>query len=161
MATLRNDPAPLGRLLLLPGDGIGPEIMRECRRVLEWFARRQGISFETEEDLVGGAAYDRHGVPVTDEVMEKARAADAVLFGAVGGPKYDDLPFQAKPERALLRLRKELGLFANLRPAKVFDARVGWDEQGETEEGRRVKMGVKERFGNPPRAALSRCSTAG
>jgi 3-isopropylmalate dehydrogenase len=122
MALLRNDPAPLGRILLLPGDGIGPEIMREARRVLDWFAKRQGIGFETEEDLVGGAAYDRHGVPATDEMMETALSADAVLFGAVGGPKYDALPFEAKPERALLRLRKELGLFANLRPAKVFEA---------------------------------------
>jgi 3-isopropylmalate dehydrogenase len=122
MALLRNDPAPLGRVLLLPGDGIGPEIMREARRVLDWFAKRQGIGFETEEDLVGGAAYDRHGVAGTDEMMEKAQAADAVLFGAVGGPKYDVLPFEAKPERALLRLRKDLGLFANLRPAKVFEA---------------------------------------
>jgi 3-isopropylmalate dehydrogenase len=124
MATLRNDPAPLGRVLLLAGDGIGPEIMREARRVMDWLARRQGIAFETEDDLVGGAAYDRHGVPVTDETVEKALAADAVLFGSVGGPKYDKLPFAEKPERGLLRLRKELGLFANLRPAKVFDALV-------------------------------------
>ena len=109
-------------MLLLPGDGIGPEVMGEVRRVMDWFARRQGIEFEVEEDLVGGAAYDRHGTPLTDEVMAKALEADAVLFGAVGGPKYDALPFEAKPERGLLRLRKELGLFANLRPAKVFDA---------------------------------------
>jgi 3-isopropylmalate dehydrogenase len=124
MAMLRNDPAPLGRVLLLPGDGIGPEIMRGCRRIMDWFARRQGISFETEEDLVGGAAFDRHGTPLTDATMEKALASDAVLFGAVGGPRYDALPFEQKPERGLLRLRKELGLFANLRPAKVFDALV-------------------------------------
>jgi 3-isopropylmalate dehydrogenase len=124
MAMLRNDPAPLGRVLLLPGDGIGPEIMRECRRVMDWFARRQGIAFETGEDLVGGTAFDRHGVALTDATMEKALASDAVLFGAVGGPKYDALPFDQKPERGLLRLRKELGLFANLRPAKVFDALV-------------------------------------
>jgi len=122
MAMLRNDPAPLGRVLLLPGDGIGPEIMRECRRVMDWFARRQGIAFETGEDLVGGCAFDRHGTPLTDATMEKALASDAVLFGAVGGPRYDALPFDQKPERGLLRLRKELGLFANLRPAKVFDA---------------------------------------
>jgi 3-isopropylmalate dehydrogenase len=122
MATLRNDPAPLGRVLLLPGDGIGQEIMRECRRVMDWFARRQGIAFETEEDLVGGAAYDRHRAPITEDAMARAQAADAVLFGAVGGPKYDALPFAEKPERALLRLRKELGLFANLRPARVFEA---------------------------------------
>ena len=122
MAMLRNDALPLGRVLLLPGDGIGPEIMRECRRIMDWFAKRQGVGFETDEDLVGGASLDRHGTPVTEEVMEKALGADAVLFGAVGGPKYDALPFEQKPERGLLRLRKELGLFANLRPAKVFDA---------------------------------------
>jgi 3-isopropylmalate dehydrogenase len=124
MAMLRNDPAPLGTVLLLPGDGIGPEVMAEVRRVMDWFAKRQGITFETDEALVGGASYDRHGTPLTDEVMARAQAADAVLFGAVGGPKYDDLPFANKPERGLLRLRKELGLFANLRPAKVFDALV-------------------------------------
>ena len=124
MALLRNDPAPLGTVLLLPGDGIGPEVMAEVRRIMDWFARRQGISFETDEALVGGASFDRHGTPLTDAVMAKAQAADAVLFGAVGGPRYDDLPFEQKPERGLLRLRKELGLFANLRPAKVFDALV-------------------------------------
>jgi len=124
MALLRNDPAPLGKVLLLPGDGIGPEVMREVRRIMDWFARRQGIDFELGEGLVGGISYDRHGTPLTDEIMERAQAADAVLFGAVGGPKYDDLPFAQKPERGLLRLRKELGLFANLRPAKVFDALV-------------------------------------
>jgi 3-isopropylmalate dehydrogenase len=124
MAMLRNDPAPLGKVLLLPGDGIGPEVMAEVRRIMDWFAKRQGISFETDEALVGGASYDRHGTPLTDEVMARAQAADAVLFGAVGGPRYDDLPFEDKPERGLLRLRKDLGLFANLRPAKVFDALV-------------------------------------
>jgi 3-isopropylmalate dehydrogenase len=124
MAMLRNDPAPLGTVLLLPGDGIGPEVMGEVRRIMDWFAKRQGISFESDEDLVGGASFDRHGTPLTDGVMEKAQSADAVLFGAVGGPRYDDLPFEQKPERGLLRLRKELGLFANLRPAKVFDALV-------------------------------------
>jgi 3-isopropylmalate dehydrogenase len=124
MAMLRNDPAPLGAVLLLPGDGIGPELMAEVRRTMNWFARRQGISFETDEDLVGGVSIDRHGTPLTDAVMAKALDADAVLFGAVGGPRYDDLPFEQKPERGLLRLRKKLGLFANLRPAKVFDALV-------------------------------------
>jgi 3-isopropylmalate dehydrogenase len=124
MAMLRNDPAPLGAVLLLPGDGIGPEVMAEVRRTMNWFARRQGISFETDEDLVGGVSIDRHGTPLTDAVMAKALDADAVLFGAVGGPRYDDLPFEQKPERGLLRLRKKLGLFANLRPAKVFDALV-------------------------------------
>jgi 3-isopropylmalate dehydrogenase len=124
MAYPRNDASPIGAVLLLPGDGIGPEVMHEVRRVMDWFARRQGLLFELDEDLVGGAAYDRHGTPLTDETLEKALQADAVLFGAVGGPKYDDLPFAEKPERGLLRLRKELGLFANLRPAKVFDALV-------------------------------------
>jgi 3-isopropylmalate dehydrogenase len=124
MAMLRNDPVPLGTVLLLPGDGIGPEVMREIRRVMDWFARRQGLEFELDEGLVGGISYDRHGTPLADEVMDRAQAADAVLFGAVGGPKYDALPFAQKPERGLLRLRKELGLFANLRPAKVFDALV-------------------------------------
>jgi 3-isopropylmalate dehydrogenase len=124
MAMLRNDPAPLGKVLLLAGDGIGPEVTREVRRIMDWFARRQGVEFELDEGLVGGISYDRHGTPLTDQVMSQAQAADAVLFGAVGGPKYDALPFEQKPERGLLRLRKELGLFANLRPAKVFDALV-------------------------------------
>jgi 3-isopropylmalate dehydrogenase len=122
MARIPNVQGRVGRVLLLPGDGIGPEVMREVRRIMDWFARRQGVEFELEEDLVGGTSYDRHGTPLTDAVMERAQAADAVLFGAVGGPKYDALPFDQKPERGLLRLRKELGLFANLRPAKVFDA---------------------------------------
>ncbi len=122
MAAIRNTPGVLGKVLLLPGDGIGPEVMREVRRVMDWFARRQGLEFELDEGRVGGTSYDHHGTPSTDEVMAKALEADAVLFGAVGGPKYDVLPFEAKPERGLLRLRKEMELFANLRPAKVFDA---------------------------------------
>ena len=122
MAAIRNTPGMLGKVLLLPGDGIGPEVMREVRRVMDWFARRQGLEFELDEGRVGGTSYDHHGTPLTDEVMAKALEADAVLFGAVGGPKYDVLPFEAKPERGLLRLRKEMELFANLRPAKVFDA---------------------------------------
>ncbi|MGI9417568.1 MAG: 3-isopropylmalate dehydrogenase [Geminicoccaceae bacterium] len=120
----RNDSDALGSVLLLPGDGIGPEVFREVRRVMDWFDRARGVSFELDEDFVGGAAYDKHGVPLTDETLQKALNSDAVLFGAVGGPKYDDLPFEQKPERGLLALRKELGLFANLRPAKVFDALV-------------------------------------
>ncbi len=109
-------------LLILPGDGIGPEVMAEVRRIIDWFGDRRGLKFDVSEDLVGGAAYDAHGVPLTDETMEKAQAVDAVLLGAVGGPKYDDLDFSVKPERGLLRLRKEMDLFANLRPAQCFDA---------------------------------------
>lgn len=112
-------------ILMLPGDGIGPEVMAEVKRVADWFADRRGLEFAIEADLVGGAAIDAHGVPVTDAVVAKARSVDAVLLGACGGPKWDGLPFDRRPERGLLRLRKELGLFANLRPAMVFDALVG------------------------------------
>jgi 3-isopropylmalate dehydrogenase len=108
-------------LLILAGDGIGPEVMAEVQKVIAWFGRN-GLAFEVEEDLVGGAAYDAHGTPLTDATMAKAQAADAVLLGAVGGPKYDALDFSVKPERGLLRLRKEMDLFANLRPAVCFDA---------------------------------------
>jgi 3-isopropylmalate dehydrogenase len=92
-------------LLILPGDGIGPEVMAEVRKVIAWFGT-QGLSFDVEEDLVGGCSYDAHGTPLTDAAMERAQAADAVLLGAVGGPKYDALDFALKPERGLLRLRK-------------------------------------------------------
>lgn len=112
------------KLLMLPGDGIGPEVMGQVRRIVAWFDRHQVVSFDLEEDLVGGAAIDSHGVPLTDQTLEKAINADAVLLGAVGGPKWDDLPFEKKPERGLLALRKELQLFANLRPAYCFDALV-------------------------------------
>jgi 3-isopropylmalate dehydrogenase len=108
-------------LLILPGDGIGPEVMAEVRKVIAWFGT-QGLSFDVEEDLVGGCSYDAHGTPLTDAAMERAQAADAVLLGAVGGPKYDALDFALKPERGLLRLRKEMDLYANLRPAQCFDA---------------------------------------
>ncbi|HYE52518.1 MAG TPA: 3-isopropylmalate dehydrogenase [Azospirillaceae bacterium] len=111
-------------LLILAGDGIGPEVMRQVRRVIEWFARRRGIEFEVTEGLVGGASYDAHGTPLTDATLRAAMEADAVLFGAVGGPKWDDVGFENRPEAGLLRLRKELDLFANLRPAVVFDALV-------------------------------------
>lgn len=109
-------------LLILPGDGIGPEVMAEVRRVIDWFGARRGLVFDVGEDLVGGAAYDVHGVPLSDATMARAQEVDAVLLGAVGGPKYDDLDFSVKPERGLLRLRKEMDLFANLRPAQCFDA---------------------------------------
>lgn len=109
-------------LLILPGDGIGPEVMTEVRRVIDWIEANKGVSFEVTQDLVGGAAYDAHGVPLHDDTMAKAQEVDAVLLGAVGGPKYDNLDFSVKPERGLLRLRKEMDLFANLRPAQCFDA---------------------------------------
>ena len=110
------------RVLLLPGDGIGPEIMAEAKKILDWINAQGIASFEMEEGLVGGAAYDAHGVAITEEDMDKALAADAVLFGAVGGPKWDDVPYDVRPEAGLLRLRKDLGLFANLRPAICYPA---------------------------------------
>ncbi|OIP83206.1 MAG: 3-isopropylmalate dehydrogenase [Rhodobacterales bacterium CG2_30_65_12] len=112
----------VGSILILPGDGIGPEAMAEVRRIIDWYGDKRGLAFDVSEDLVGGAAYDAHGTPLTDAAMDKAQSVDAVLFGAVGGPKYDTLDFSVKPERGLLRLRKEMDLFANLRPAQCFDA---------------------------------------
>ena len=112
------------RLLLLPGDGIGPEVMTEVRHVIDWFDRKRALRFDLSEDLVGGAALDRLGVPITDATILRAKEADAVLFGAVGGPQYEALGFDRRPEIAILALRRELGLFANLRPAVVFDPLV-------------------------------------
>ena len=114
--------ATLGTLLFLPGDGIGPEVTAEVRRVCGWLAKAHGHEFDISEGLVGGASYDAHGTPLTDATLARAMAADAVLLGAVGGPKWDALEFTEKPERGLLRLRKEMDLYANLRPAVVFDA---------------------------------------
>ncbi len=110
------------KLLLLPGDGIGPEVMEESKRVLGWYSKNRQFAYESESDLIGGTAYEKTGRSDPDETIEKAKAADAVLFGAVGGPQWDNLPFEKKPERGLLRLRKDMGLFANLRPALCFDA---------------------------------------
>lgn len=112
------------KLLVLPGDGIGPEVVRETRRIIEWMERRRMASFEIAEGLVGGAAIDATGSPCPDETVEAAAQADAVLFGSVGGPKWDSLPFDQRPELGILRLRKDLGLFANLRPAVVLDPLV-------------------------------------
>lgn len=109
------------KLLLLPGDGIGPEVMREVEKIVGWF-RKRGVGFETETDLVGGSAYDAHGAAISEAAMDRAQAADAVLFGAVGGAKWDSVPYAARPEAGLLRLRKDLGLFANLRPAICYPA---------------------------------------
>jgi len=109
-------------LLLLPGDGIGPEVMAEVKRLIDWFNTHTGHSFEWREDLVGGAAYDAHGAAISDQTMARAQDADAVLFGAVGGPKWDGVDYDLRPEAGLLRLRKDLGLFANLRPAICYPA---------------------------------------
>ncbi|SOD91600.1 3-isopropylmalate dehydrogenase [Caenispirillum bisanense] len=110
------------KVLVLPGDGIGPEVMPQVVRVMQWLEKAGKAKFELTEGLIGGAAIDATGGPLPVDTLEKAKAADAVLLGAVGGPKWDDLPFDIKPERGLLGIRKELGLFANLRPAVVFDA---------------------------------------
>ena len=112
------------KLLILAGDGIGPEAMTQVRRVIDWMDKRRSVGFDVDEGLVGGAAIDAEGAPVSDATVEKAMNSDAVLLGAVGGPKWDDLPFAQKPERGLLRLRKDMVLFANLRPAMCFDALV-------------------------------------
>ena len=110
------------KILLLPGDGIGPEVAREVEKLVDWL-RREGVAgFEVETDVVGGAALDAHKVPVSEAAMQRAQAADAVLFGAVGGPKWADVPYEHRPEAGLLRLRKDLGLFANLRPAICYPA---------------------------------------
>ncbi len=108
------------KILLLPGDGIGPEVIAEVRKIIKWYNSKKSLDFEIDEDLVGGAAYDKHKKPITDEVFYKALESEAVILGAVGGPKWDKLDFSKKPERALLKLRKELKLFANLRPAICF-----------------------------------------
>ncbi|KAF0115874.1 MAG: 3-isopropylmalate dehydrogenase [Rhodospirillaceae bacterium] len=113
----------MNKLLVLSGDGIGPEVMAQVMRVVDWLARKGRVQFDVKEGLVGGCSCDAHsGVPLTDETLADAMAADAVLLGAVGGPKWDHLPFERKPEQGLLRLRKMMDLFANLRPAIVFDA---------------------------------------
>src|SRR5690349_9167748 len=113
---------PTHNLLLLPGDGIGPEVMAEVKRVIDFFNKRGPDKFATEEALVGGSCYDAHKVAITDATMEKAKAADAVIFGAVGGPKWDKVPYDVRPEAGLLRLRKDLDLYANVRPAIVYPA---------------------------------------
>ena len=113
------------RLLVLPGDGIGPQIISETLRVVEWFSTYLGIDFEIQQNLVGGASIDVHGVPITDAVVEMAKRSNAILFGAVGGPKWDALPRSGRPEIGILRLRQELDLYANLRPAVCFSELAG------------------------------------
>jgi 3-isopropylmalate dehydrogenase len=110
------------KILILAGDGIGPEVMGQVRRVIDWFGAERGFAAEIEDDLVGGCAYDAHGQAVSDATMDLAMAADVVLLGAVGGPKWDNVGYEVRPEAGLLRLRKDLELFANLRPALCFPA---------------------------------------
>lgn len=111
-------------LTMLPGDGIGPEAMAEVSKVISWLEGVHNLSFTLHEDDIGGAAYDRYGVPLADETLEKCKASDAVVMGSVGGPKWDGVDYDKRPEAGLLRLRKEMELFANLRPALVFDALI-------------------------------------
>ena len=111
-------------LTILPGDGIGPEAMNEVRKVIKWLEEARGFNFTLHEDDIGGTAYDRYGVPLADETLEKCKASDAVIMGSVGGPQWDNVEYNKRPEAGLLRLRKEMGLFANLRPALVFDALI-------------------------------------
>ncbi|HKE11632.1 MAG TPA: 3-isopropylmalate dehydrogenase [Myxococcota bacterium] len=115
----------MDRILLLPGDGIGPEVTQEARQVLEAACARRGRKLGFTEEQIGGASLDAHGTPLTDAVVKLAQQSQAVLLGAVGGPRWDTAPVDRRPERGLLRIRKELGLFANLRPAAVFPALAG------------------------------------
>ena len=108
------------KILLLPGDGIGPEVVNEVKKVIQWFNSNKSLDFTIDEDLIGGASIEKHKSPITDEVFYKAIESEIIIFGACGGPKWDNLEFSKKPERALLKLRKELKLFANLRPAICF-----------------------------------------
>ena len=108
------------KILLLPGDGVGPEVVGETKKIINWFNEKKSLDFKIDQDLIGGASIDKHGMPITDEVFYKALESDAVILGACGGPQYDKLEFSKKPERGLLKLRKELKLFANLRPAICF-----------------------------------------
>ena len=109
-------------LLVLPGDGIGPEVVAQAERVLDWFNKNTSANIEVSRDLLGGCAIDKHGVPISNQTMNAANASDAILVGAVGGAKWDDVDFDKRPEQGLLRLRKDLSLFANFRPAMCFDA---------------------------------------
>jgi len=111
-------------LTLLPGDGIGPEAMAEVEKVIDWLQTERGFNFTLHKDDIGGAAYDKYGVPLADETLDKCQNSDAVIMGSVGGPQWDDVDYNKRPEAGLLRLRKEMELFANLRPALVFDALI-------------------------------------
>lgn len=109
-------------ILLLPGDGIGPEVVAETKKIIDWFSANGSTQFTTSEALIGGAAYDAVGTPFPDETVVAAKQADAILLGAVGGPKWEPLPIASRPEKGLLGIRKALGLYANLRPAQCFPA---------------------------------------
>lgn len=113
------------KITLLPGDGIGPEILREAVKILEAVGTKFDIAFDFKEEAIGGASIDAHGVPLRDETLRACKASDAVLLGAVGGPKWDNLPKEIRPETGLLGLRKGLGLYCNLRPVKLFPALKG------------------------------------
>ena len=104
-------------ILFLPGDGIGPEVCEEAKKVLLSVNELFGLDFKVSEELVGGDAFEKTGNPLPNQTLEAAKSADAILLGAVGGPVWDDLDYELRPERALLGLRSELDLFANLRPA--------------------------------------------
>ena len=110
------------KIMVLPGDGVGPEVIDETKKILEWFAKYRSLNFDLQYGLVGGAAYEKYGTPLTDETLADAMSADAILFGSVGGYQYEKLDLEKRPERGLLKLRKEMDLFANLRPAIVFPA---------------------------------------
>jgi len=112
------------KILMLPGDGIGPEVMEEVRRVIDWMQDKKLFNLEIQENLIGGSCIDKLGIPIEENTIQLAQEADGVLLGAVGGPKWDNVDFNIRPEAALLKIRKDLGLFANLRPAIVFEALV-------------------------------------
>ena len=114
----------LYKLLILSGDGIGPEVMDEVIKVAKCVEEKSDVVFEIQKDDIGGAAYDRYGVPLSDETLAKAKESHAVLLGAVGGEKWDNLDFSLRPEQGLLSIRKEMDLFANLRPALCFESMV-------------------------------------
>lgn len=111
------------KLMILPGDGIGPETMAEAKKIIAW-CNTKGANIQTEDGLIGGASYDAFGTPLSDATLKQCKQSDAILLGAVGGPKWNDVDYTLRPEAGLLRLRKKLDLFANLRPAIVFDALI-------------------------------------
>lgn len=111
-------------ILLIPGDGIGPEVVKQAKKIIDFFSSNSDKKFHIDEALLGGIAYDKTGTPFPEDTLQKAKKSDAILLGAVGGPQWEDLDYSVRPERGLLGIRKELGLFANLRPAIVFDALV-------------------------------------